>query len=972
MSPSRVNKSGTDRIAEISAALNSKNGFWKQIDETLSAIGLTDEYASNFTRKANHSKLKYVKDSVWGMMDFTRDEMALIDSPLLQRLRGIKQNGFTYLTYPSAEHSRFSHTLGVAHVVKRLLRAVNELAAREADFMAGGERYALYSPSKRPDLERSLVHAALLHDVGHLGFSHASEGALKAHVDRLSVGGLSLTELVSLFREMQIDSELSELLSIVICLSPRFKKFYEKIEPENTQSAIQRICCFICGVSHDPEFPGLTNIISGAVVDADKIDYINRDSLFCGIPTGIDVSRIFLNTSLVTINHKQAEKIAQKTRQSTRSPTLSPGVHFIVNSAGMDTYDEIASSKSILYHRVYLHQTTRNAEQLLAECFSRLCERGSMAGAPLFDVLKYFPLNDGQLLDALSKDPDTEKIAVRLAQRRLPKRAFILFRDVCEPFIKLSDVFEEQRGRASDTGLVDKDAALRRTSAWRVWSELFPFDQIEQPERLEDFRNSIREGAVRLRELTDKSFNKSTLARSEPYVGLASRFLLKPASEVLVREKNSIGRSVHWTKSEELTTAENIFKATDYIYADHEWLKYVRIATVKAIFEFGVNVGSLPIDDITEPSFDFEPAQFEVIPTVDLLLEDITSRIGIEYDEMVKDMASAAQVHFFGDAYRIVPLSRGQEDACGEITNKYHQFSGERGWRVSHRSAINFIRQFPISLRDEAIDLTLSGELLSRVHFSPGIWSSVKSLDDAGRKLIFCRFSPNSGNFIGMLFEQDTQDSLRKRGHEFCRNFAELDRALEADSGRTIVFVDDQFASGSQACAQLYQWSGAKRDAWPESVRGERNIDLTEPSSRFQKFLQSGQVVLAFLFGTADGRGKIRKAATDLKFANLDVEYSEELSSKSAQMSAEMRMFLESVGTEVLQHCRRDMGSPAEILEACKRDALGYDGKASLTVTPYNAPSHAITAFWCPGKYKDLPWVPLFLRRGYRKHLVIG
>ncbi len=972
MSLSRARRPGTERIAEIAATLDSYNGFWQLIDEALSTVGLTEDYVKNFAVKSDQSKLKFIKDSVWGMMDFTRDEMALIDCPLLQRLRFIKQNGFTYLTYPSAEHSRFSHTLGVAHVVKKLLNAVNELASREREFIAGGQKYSLYSASENPELERSLVHAALLHDTGHLAFSHASEGALKAHVDRLSVGGISLTDLISIFRENQIDSELSELLSIVLCLSPRFREFYAKIESQNTDRAIHRMCCFISGVSHDPAFPGLTNIISGAVVDADKIDYINRDSMFCGIPTGIDVSRIFLNTSLVNIDEKQAEKIAQKTRQSTRSPALHPGVHFIVNSAGMDTYDEIASSKSILYHRVYLHQTTRNAERLLAECISRLCDRGSKAGAPPVDVLQYFPFNDQQLLDVLSRDSHTEAIARRLLHRNLPKRAFILFRDVCEPFIKLSDIFEEAPGRASDTGLVDKDAALRRTSAWRVWSELVPFDSIEQPERLERFRNSIREGAVKLRELTDKGFNPSILARGEPYVGLAPRFLLKPASEVLVREKNSIGRSVHWTKSEELTTAENIFKATDYIYADHEWLRYVRISTIRSIFEFGRSLRSLPIDDATEPAFDFEAAQFEVMPTVDLLLEDITSRIGIDYDEMVKEMAAAAQADFFGDAYRIVPLTRSQEESCGDIAKKFHLFSGERGWRVSHRSAINFIRQFPVNLRNQAIDLTLSGQLLSRVHFSPGIWASVKSLDEAGNKLIFCRFSPNSGNFIGMLFEQDAQDSLKKRGHEFCRNFAELDRALEADKGRTVVFVDDQFASGSQACAQLYQWSGTQRDEWPEDLRGERNIDLTEPSNRFKEFLRQGKVVLAFLYGTEDGRAAIKGVAADLKFSTVAVEFGEELPSKTSLLSPEMKSFLESVGVEILRHCRRNLVPDAKITETCKRDALGYGGKASLIVTPYNAPSHAITAFWCPGKFRDLPWVPLFLRRGYRKHLVIG
>ena len=973
MSRSQVDRAGTERVAEVARKLNSHTNFWKDIDEALSRVGLTKDYVERFSPIKARRKLKYFKDSVWGMMEFSRDEVALIDSPLLQRLRGIKQTGFTFLTYDGAEHSRFSHTLGVTFVVKKLLKTVSDLASSQPSFTAGGQEYSLFKIDERPELERALVHAALLHDIGHLGFSHASESALKTHVNRVRIGSMPLLDLVDYFREMQIDSELSEILSIVLCLSPRFREFYSKIYPEADGEGIYRICCFISGIAHDPNFPGLTNIISGAVVDADKIDYINRDSLYCGIPAGIDVSRIFFNTSLVRIEVDQAEKIAQKTRQGIKSPRIKPGVHFIVNSAGMDTYDEMATSKSILYHRVYLHQATRNAEQMLAECFSRLCHRGSKAGAQKIDVLEYYPLRDQQLIDKLMGDADTRELAARINNRDLPKRAFVLFRDVCEPFIKITDLFAEGRGGdVGDMGLVDKDAALLRTSSWRIWSELVPFDPLELPQRLENLRQKIREGAVELREHLDKNFYSNNLSRSEPYVGLAPRYMLKPASEVLVREKNSIGRSVYWTKSEELTVAENLFKAADYFFADEEWVKYVRIATVRAIFQFGRSLGSVKIDDISEPNFDFEPAQFEVMPTMDFLLEDISSRIGADYDEMIKDMRAAADAGFFGNAHRLVPLDRAQESACDRIVEKYSGFLGERGWHVSARSAMNFIRQFPVDLRDQAIELSLSGDALSRIDFTEGIWSAVKDLDEKGDKLIFCRFSPNSGNFIGMLFEQDTYDTLKKRGHEFCRNFAELERSLEAGGKRTVVFIDDQFGSGSQACAQLYHWAKVERSKWPKSLQGERNIDFTDPTVRFVDFLRKERVVLGFLFGTPEGQALIERTAKELGFENVLVKSKVNLPSKGTAISKELKEFLVDVGTQVLQYCRRDDTTEAASAEVCRADALGYGGKASLIVTPYNVPSHSITAFWCPGIFNELPWVPLFLRRGYRKHLVIG
>jgi hypothetical protein len=310
------------------------------------------------------------------------------------------------------------------------------------------------------------------------------------------------------------------------------------------------------------------------------------------------------------------------------------------------------------------------------------------------------------MLDSLELDADTEEIAHRLVERRLPKRAFIIFRDVCEPFVNLSDLFGEmQGGDGTDRGSVDQDTAILRSSAWRIWSALVPDDPIEAPKRFVAITQKIREYAVDLRELLDGAFTRTVLNRSEPFVGFAPRVMLKPAPEVLVREKNSIGRSVHWTKSEELTTAENIFKAMDYVFADPEWLPYVRAATVRAIFEFGKTLTPFKIDDVAEPVFDLEPAQFEVAPTLDFLMEDIASRLGLDYDEVVKEMAKAASVGFFEEAYRLAPLDRTQELSCDKIRSKFADFTGERGWRLSHRSVTNFIRQFPINLRDEAIEL---------------------------------------------------------------------------------------------------------------------------------------------------------------------------------------------------------------------------------------------------------------------------
>src|ERR1700751_3201244 len=107
-------------VDKIRESLGDSPAFWDRLHRCLDAIGFSQSYVETLAPVTPPGRVKYFKDSVWGMMEFIPDELAIIDCPLLQRLRRIHQLGFTFLTYPSAEHTRFSHTLGVAHVVKRL------------------------------------------------------------------------------------------------------------------------------------------------------------------------------------------------------------------------------------------------------------------------------------------------------------------------------------------------------------------------------------------------------------------------------------------------------------------------------------------------------------------------------------------------------------------------------------------------------------------------------------------------------------------------------------------------------------------------------------------------------------------------------------------------------------------------------------------------------------------------------------
>lgn len=961
---------GFARMLKVKETLFADPVFSAAIAACFNELGFNEPDVALQTSDAlKHRHDKSIKDSVWGMMHFAPDEMALINSPIVQRLRRVKQLGFSYLTYPTAEHSRFSHTLGVTHVVKNLLRSIDDMAARQSHFHVGNVEIPLFNiaASEHRQLKQSIVHAAILHDIGHVAFSHAGEQAIKFNSNCMLVGGMPVRRFLKVFSRHEFSSDLSECLSIALCLSPQFHAFYKTVVGRNEVTKdVANLCCFIAGVPHEDRYPGLANIISGAVVDADKIDYLSRDARECGIPVGVDTARIFLHSTLIDVSKDTATQLNSNHAGLVHKSGIPPGVHFIVNSAGIDTYDELTKTRTVMYNRVYLHHLTRNAEQML---FQALRIHAGTGTVELFDI---FNLGDVELLNFL-KAGAAAPIAGRISTRRLMKRALLLSRPLSGLYAPLDAIFNEKIWSEGnrDANIQDKNIEVLTQSPWRVWGRLVPLDQRPSASPIPDLVKSIQERAPAIREALDPAFRASEFT-GEVLVGFAERLNPKPAREVLVREKRAIARSVEWTKAEELAQAEAISKAVDYIYSDGDWLRAVRVASLVVLSEFASAQKEGAVDDAIDADGGHEPATFQILPALNLAIEEVSSRIGFDLDELISDLEQAGEYGLLGEEHRLVPLRADLRDECQNMAKRFHLFLGEKGWSVTPRAMDAFIRQFPAKLRREALDLVGQIRLLDR---NTSLVSLSKIVDGLEREnlenIAICRFSPNSGNWVGMLFEADAKAELEARGHEFCKNISELNTALSRTPGRPILFVDDQFGTGGQAEAQVRFWSGQTRSEWPPEIRDEQNIDLTEilPDLR-ELMMTSSSLVLGFAFGTKAGKTRIEKAAADVGFANLSVRFSKELESRTSSLSDDMKSFLEDVGVQVLSHVRTRDGKVD--LDGCRRDALGYSGTASVVLTQNNVPSHVITALWCPGIFNKKAWIPLFLRRGYRKHLVLS
>ncbi len=290
--------------------------------------------------------MKVIRDPLWNNIRLDPLALTLVDTPAMQRLRYVRQLGYAFLVYPGATHSRFEHALGAHHVARRTITLL-------------AERGELESVSPR---ERDLTAAAmLLHDVGHYPFSHALEeiGALNhesAAAPRITAGGVA-------------DALTSALGA----------------------DAPARVLAMMHGTDSGP----LQGLVSGSI-DLDKIDYLKRDAMMCGVPYGeIDVDRLL--DSIVIVDDPA---------------TGRPGVGIM--EKGLSALESLLFAKYQMYRNIYWHHAVRSATAM----YKRLVDDALQSGALPEDGLADW--TDEGLLHALL--PKAPPLLMALRERRLYKR----------------------------------------------------------------------------------------------------------------------------------------------------------------------------------------------------------------------------------------------------------------------------------------------------------------------------------------------------------------------------------------------------------------------------------------------------------------------------------------------------------------------------------------------------------------------
>lgn len=241
--------------------------------------------------------VRKINDPLFGLIELNEIESYIVDTPIFQRLRKIKQLALANYVYPTATHDRFTHSLGVFHLTNEIANELNKKSKGILDEIN----------------VKNLKMAALLHDVGHFPFSHALE-----------------------FHEKQDDFPIKNFPFFLKLTHEDFgiyiiQNSYIRDLLRDNGYDIDLICNLIKG--KDIENLILNRIINWEL-DSDRLDYILRDSFFTGVGFG-NINYHYLLSNFKPYRNKR----------------------IVIDSKAIRDIEQFIISRFSLHDRVYTHKT---------------------------------------------------------------------------------------------------------------------------------------------------------------------------------------------------------------------------------------------------------------------------------------------------------------------------------------------------------------------------------------------------------------------------------------------------------------------------------------------------------------------------------------------------------------------------------------------------------------------------------------
>ena len=279
-----------------------------------------------------------VRDPVHGNIPLNDAEVKVLDSRAYQRLRQIKQLGFSEFAFPGATHNRYIHSLGVCHLAGMAFDAIFA-------------KYPFTSPDARARLRQVTRLAALLHDVGHGPLSHASEEVMPP-LSQLKVGAYAHRPVKPAFDAQANHEDYTIKLITDSQLTEVLKQNFSDITPFHVACLIDKTLRLEDDFFKDGEFDFrviLSQIVSSEM-DVDRMDYLERDAYFCGTNYGkVELGWLMSNLAY----HARGEKL-----------------HLALNRRALYAFDDFLLARHHMHLMVYFHHKSIIYEEMLYRYFT--------------------------------------------------------------------------------------------------------------------------------------------------------------------------------------------------------------------------------------------------------------------------------------------------------------------------------------------------------------------------------------------------------------------------------------------------------------------------------------------------------------------------------------------------------------------------------------------------------------------------
>lgn len=902
----------------------------KQVEEFASAImgdylDSCKNSCKNKALSAEHTKSFY--DSVWGTIEINEGEIFILNSPLLQRLRHIKQLGLADLLYSSANHSRFSHTLGVLQAADAMtIQIEKELKKNHV--------------STRKDTKQLIRLAAIFHDCGHMVASHASEQFFQKNRDYPLYN--MVKDVRRCFRTNLGIKEpaLSEIISLLFVNSPAVRDLLGCLEKGldgfdfsivNRDIAIEKICCFIIGFPFSEDLIPYSQVICGRI-DSDKLDYLKRDSHSTGVPVAVDMSRVFQKLRVVQSKKNRTMLAVGGGHQVAYKIAIAP--------AAINTIDQLIISRFMMFENIYYHQKTLTAEEMLRYAFLKI----STSTKGILDSFSkiLFLTDDIVIHNNFSKsvlsvidrfeitDPENfEKgcaILANLYDRRLFKRcAAFSERNLTKAISKENDFY----------------------------SKVVSGTVVEEQKK---FMNLVIDEIKRIKNLLDPmqfsfSLNTDALLLIYPDVSVSLESNIAIADKTN-KDRDAIFESDKWLQS-------RASQKTHYIvsYPEDRYIVYIAVEMV-LLRDYGVLINDT------------------------LIFSEEDDRYIIHIKNFLNN------VGYFNKHYTLMPDSTllAFDNKMSLLIDKWKTYEiYDTNTGLGHSIDITYLTthikqfmQFTAELGDFGVFLNGYLEMLNEVRIisKPDIakalfqnLKNIQSKENCGfDNLKICNIGSVQDSSAILAYHVNIINAFLKTS---LKTKSLEDVLSSVNPGQAIVFLEDAFCSGKQILSIFETYMGV-----PIEERQTQEEHVKELADDLKEKLKKCHLYFSFIMYEKDNESFFRSRMDSIGLKHIEIVATETfpkgyftvldgLDDSEIQKRILVKKYLEKAGERLIacksigQDGKRKKNWDDKRIE---QSTLGYNDSQQLVAFSWNTPTYTITPLWMSADTPNFQWIPLFPR----------